>query len=70
MSGRNRSHRPVAVKMALATAGVTAMSGVCPAPGPRPAVEVTLALGRPIPPANARLPYSRIPGERVGVGDR
>jgi hypothetical protein len=29
-----------------------------------------IALGLPIPRAIASLPYSRIPGERIGVGDR
>ena len=38
--------------------------------GQRAAIEVMLAIGLPIPPAIAGLPYSRIPGEHIGVGDR
>jgi monoamine oxidase len=38
--------------------------------GQRAAIEVMIALGLPIPRAIASLPYSRIPGERIGVGDR
>ncbi len=38
--------------------------------GQRAAIEVLLALGLPVPPAIASLPYSRIPGEHIGVGDR
>jgi monoamine oxidase len=38
--------------------------------GQRAAIEVLIALGLPVPPAIASLPYSRIPGEHIGVGDR
>jgi Flavin containing amine oxidoreductase len=38
--------------------------------GQRAAIEVLLALGLPVPPAVASLPYSRIPGQEIGVGDR
>jgi monoamine oxidase len=38
--------------------------------GQRAAIEVLLALGLPIPPSIAALPYSRIPGEHIGTGDR
>jgi len=38
--------------------------------GQRAAIEVLLALGLPVPPGMAALPYSRIRGERIGVGDR
>jgi monoamine oxidase len=38
--------------------------------GQRAAIEVLLALGLPVPRAIASLPYSRIPGEHIGVGDR
>jgi hypothetical protein len=38
--------------------------------GQRAAIEVLLALGLPVPAGIASLPYSRIPGERIGVGDR
>jgi monoamine oxidase len=37
--------------------------------GQRAAIEVLLALGLPVPKAIASLPYSRIPGEHIGVGD-
>jgi monoamine oxidase len=38
--------------------------------GQRAAIEVLLALGLPVPHAIASLPYSRIPGEHIGMGDR
>ena len=38
--------------------------------GQRAAIEVLLALGLPVPSGLASLPYSRIPGEHIGVGDR
>jgi monoamine oxidase len=38
--------------------------------GQRAAIEVLLALGLPVPAGIASLPYSRIPGEHIGVGDR
>ena len=38
--------------------------------GQRAAIEVLLALGLPVPSGIASLPYSRIPGEHIGVGDR
>jgi monoamine oxidase len=38
--------------------------------GQRAAIEVLLALGLPVPRTIASLPYSRIPGEHIGVGDR
>ncbi len=38
--------------------------------GQRAAIEVLLALGLPVPHDIASLPYSRIPGENIGVGDR
>jgi monoamine oxidase len=38
--------------------------------GQRAAIEVLLALGLPVPPSIASLPYSRIPGEHIGIGDR
>ena len=38
--------------------------------GQRAAIEVLLALGLPVPKAIASLPYSRIPGEHIGIGDR
>jgi Flavin containing amine oxidoreductase len=39
-------------------------------PGQRAAIEVLRALGLPVPSGIASLPYSRIPGEHIGVGDR
>jgi monoamine oxidase len=38
--------------------------------GQRAAIEVMLALGLPVPRSIASLPYSRIPGEHIGIGDR
>jgi len=38
--------------------------------GQRAAIEVLLALGLPVPRRIAALPYSRVPGEHIGVGDR
>jgi monoamine oxidase len=38
--------------------------------GQRAAIEVLLALGLPVPKAIASLPYSRVPGDHIGVGDR
>ena len=38
--------------------------------GQRAAIEVLQALGLPVPSGIASLPYSRIPGEHIGVGDR
>jgi monoamine oxidase len=38
--------------------------------GQRAAIEVLLALGLPVPSGIASLPYSRIPGEHIGAGDR
>jgi hypothetical protein len=39
-------------------------------PGQRAAIEVLLAPGLAVPSAIASLPYSRVPGEHIGVGDR
>jgi monoamine oxidase len=36
--------------------------------GQRAAIEVLLALGLPVPQRIASLPYSRVPGEHIGVG--
>jgi monoamine oxidase len=36
--------------------------------GQRAAIEVLLALGLPVPQRIAALPYSRVPGEHIGVG--
>jgi len=38
--------------------------------GQRAAIEVLQALGLPVPSGIASLPYSRIPGEHIGAGDR
>jgi monoamine oxidase len=38
--------------------------------GQRAAIEVLQALGLPVPSGIASLPYSRIPGEHIGVDDR
>jgi hypothetical protein len=50
----------------VAREGLSLGSGV----GQRAAIEVLLAPGLAVPSAIASLPYSRVPGEHIGVGDR